>query len=218
METDRQPESEDAKLCQQLEQLLGLARQLEEVTRAPEGLPRLNEPATLVVPLHESILPGSILTTLFRNPKTGRTVAFKREELAQLDDMTIDYLLKYYQSQSLYSEDDAKRLLNTIEAHTRRLHLLLRHSDWRTEVFSYQAAKEETILRSLLQLQLLIECIEILTPPMLTVKQIGGSEFDLIDDLRGFIRLLTLLMWKRLAATGVDEQAYGALAACIAGL
>src|SRR6202044_1673498 len=87
-----------------------------------------------------------------------------------------------------------------------------------TEVFSYQAAKEETILRSLLQLQLLIECIEILTPPMLTVKQIGGAEFDLIDDLRGFVRLLTLLMWKRLATTGVGEQAYGALAACIAGL
>ncbi len=218
MESNHQPESDEAKLSQQLEELLGHARQLAQVTRAPDGMPRVNEPEPMVVPLHESILPGSILTTLFRDPKTGRTVAFKREDLAQLDDMTIDYLLKYYQSQSLYTEDDAKRLLNTIEAHTRRLHLLLRHSDWRTEVFSYQAAKEETILRSLLQLQLLIECVEILTPPMLTVKQIGGAEFDLIDDLRGFVRLLALLMWKRLAATGVDEQAYGALAACIAGL
>ena len=53
---------------------------------------------------------------------------------------------------------------------------------------------------------------------MLTVKQIGGAEFDLIDDLPGFLRLLTLAMWQRLATTGVEEQAYGALAACIAGL
>lgn len=218
METNRQPESEEAKLCEQLEELLGHARELEQVTRAPDGLPRLSEPAPLVVPLHESILPGSILVTLFRNPKTGRTVSFKREELAQLDDMTPDYLLKYYQSQSLFTEDDATRLHNCIEAHSRRLHQLLRHSDWRAGVFSYETAKEAGILRSLQQLQLLVECIEILTPPMLTVKQIAGEEFDLMDDLRGFVRVIALLMWERLAATGVAEQSYGALAACIAGL
>ena len=218
MESNRQPESEEEKLCQQLEELLNHARELEQVTRAPDGLPRLNEPATYPVALHESILPGSILTTLFRNPKTGRTVAFKREELAQLDDMTTDYLLKFYQDQSLFTADDAARLRNTIETHSRRLHQLLRHNDWRAGVFAYAAAKEEAILRCLLQLRLLIECIEILTPPLLTVKQIGGEEFDLIDNLRGFVRLLALLMWQRLAATGVEEQAYGALSACISAL
>jgi hypothetical protein len=218
METNRQPESEEEKLCEELEELLGHARQLEEVTRAPDGLPRLNQPSALFVPLHESILPGSILTTLFRNPKTGRTVAFKREELAQLDEMTTDYLLKYYQSQSLFTDDDATRLRNSIESHTRRLHQLLRNKDWRAEVFSYEAAKEEAILRSLLQLQLLIDCAEILTPPLLTVKQIGDAQFDLINNFRGFLRLLALSMWQRLAATGVEEQAYGALSACIAGL
>lgn len=218
MESNRQPESEEEKLCQQLEELLTHARELEQVTRAPDGLARLDEPATLAVPLHESILPGSILTTLFRNPKTGRTVSFKREELAQLDDMTTDYLLKFYQGQSLFTEDDAARLRNSVETHTRRLHQLLHHNDWRAGVFSYDAAKEEAILRSLLQLRLLIECVEILTPPMLTVKKIGDEEFDLIDDLRGFVRLLALVMWERLAATGVEEQAYGALSACIAAL
>ncbi|HEY1790152.1 MAG TPA: AAA family ATPase [Verrucomicrobiae bacterium] len=218
LETNRQPESEEAKLCQQLEELRARARELEQVLRAPEGLPHLNEPATLVVPLHESILPGSILTTLFRNPKTGRTVSFKREDLAQLDDMTTDYLLKYYQSQSLFTEDDTARLRSSIEAHTRRLHQLLRHGDWRAGVFSYEAAKEEAILRSLLQLQLLVECIEILTPPLMTVKQINNEEFDLIDDFQGFLRVMTFLIWQRLAATGVEEQAYGALTACIAAL
>lgn len=218
MESNQRPESEETKLSQELEELLGHARRLEEVTRAPEGLPRLDEPASVVVSLHESILPGSILTTLFRDPKTGRTVSFKHEELAQLDQMTTDYLLKYYQSQSLFSEDDAARLHSAIEAHTRRLYQLLRHGNWRAQVFAYDAAKEETILRSLLQLQLLIECVEILTPPMLTVKQMGGAEFDLIDDLEALFRLLTLVMWQRLAATGVQEQSYGALAACIAGL
>jgi stage V sporulation protein K len=218
MESNRQPESEEEKLCQQLEDLLNHARELEQVTRAPDGLPRLNEPATLAVPLHESILPGSILTTLFRNPKTGRTVSFKREELAQLDDMTTDYLLKFYQDQTLFTEDDAARLRNSIEAHTRRLHRLLHHSDWRAGVFAYAAAREEAILRSLLQLRLLIECIEILTPPMLTVKKIGDEEFDLIDNLHGFVRLLALLIWERLATSGAEEQAYGALSACISAL
>lgn len=218
METDRQPESEEAKLCRELEELLGVARQLEQVTRAPDDLPRLNEPAPVAVPLHESILPGSILTTLFRHPKTGRTVAFKREELAQLDGMSTDYLLNFYQSQSLFTSEDAQRLRNSIEAHSRRLHQLLRHSDWRSQVFCYETAREETILRSLLQLQLLIECVEILTPPLLTVKQINGEEFDLIDDLQSLVRLMALVLWQRLAANEVDEQAYGALAACIAGL
>src|ERR1700691_792212 len=101
MESNRQPESEEEKLCQQLEELLNHARELEQVTRAQDGLPRLDEHATLAVAVHEPILPGSILTTLFRSPNTGRTVSFKREELAQLDDMTTDYLLKFYQSQSL---------------------------------------------------------------------------------------------------------------------
>jgi len=218
METTRTPESDEDKLCKQLEELLGQARTLEQVTRAPDDLPRVQEPAPVAVPLHESILPGSVLTTLFRNPKTGRTVSFKREELAQLDDMTSDYLLKYYESQSVLAPEDANRLRSCIESFSRRLYLLSRRGDWRAGAFAWQASKEETILRSLLQLQLLAECIEILTPPLLTVKQIGGEEFDLIDDLRGFVRLMVLVLWERLAAGGADEQAYGALAACIAAL
>src|SRR5580698_9484831 len=189
METNRQPESEDAKLCQELEQLLGFARQLEEVTRAPEGLPRLKDPATFIVPLHESILPGSILTTLFRNPKTGRTVAFKREELAELDGMKSDYLLRYYQSQALFTADDATRLGRVLESTTRCFYQLLRHSDWRAQVFGYDTTKEEALLRNLLQLRLMVECVEILTPPLLTVKRIGDEEFDLISNLHSLIRL-----------------------------
>ena len=74
METNRQPESDETKLRQQLEEFLRHARVLEDVTRAPANLPRVKEPRAALVPLHESFLPGSILTTLFRNPKTGRTV------------------------------------------------------------------------------------------------------------------------------------------------
>ena len=100
METNRQPESEEAKLRQQLEEFLRDARVLEEVTRAPANLPRVKE-VRPVVPVHETFLPGSILTTLFRNPKTGRTASFKSQELAELDGMTTEYLLNYYQGQSL---------------------------------------------------------------------------------------------------------------------
>jgi len=218
METDRQPESEEVKLRQQLEEFLRYARVLEEVTRAPANLPRVKEASHPVVPLHESFLPGSILTTLFRNPKTSRTVSFKREELAELDGMTSDYLLNYYQSQSLFTPDDAARLRSSIESHTRRLHQLQRHGDWRAQVFSYEIAKEEAVLRSLLQLRLLVECVQILTPPLMTVKRIGDEEFDLIDDLHGLVRLLALALWQRLATDGSELQAYGALSICIAGL
>ncbi len=217
METNRQPESEEVKLRQRLEEFLRYARTLEEVTRAPANLPRLKEDRP-AVPLHESFLPGSILTTLFRHPKTGRTVAFKREELATLDGMTTDYLLNFYQSQSLFSPEDAARLRNSIEAHSRRFHQLLRHSDWRAQTFNYETAKEEAILRSLLQLRLLIECTQIITPPLQTVKRIGDEEFDFIDDLHGFVRLLALALWQRLATDGSELQAYGALSLCIAGL
>jgi stage V sporulation protein K len=218
MDTNRQPESEEAELREQLEELLQHARELEEVTRAPDDLPRVQEPATVAVPLHEPFLPGSILTTLFRHPKTGRTVSFKREELAQLDGMSHEYLLKFYQSQSLFTADDAARLQNCIEAHSRRYYNLLRRSNWRSDVFKYEVSKEQTILRSLLQLRLLIECVEILTPPLMTVKKIGDEEFDLIDNLRGLERLLVLALWQRLATDGADLQAYGALSLCIAGV
>lgn len=218
METTRSPESEDDKMCRQLEELLGQARTLEPVTHAPEGLPRVQEPAPVAVPLHESILPGSILTTLFRNPKTGKTVSFKREELAQLDEMTSDYLLKYYESQSVLTREDATRLAHCIEAHSRRLYRLGRRSGWRAGLFACEPAKEETILRSVLQLQLLIGCVEILTLPLMTVKQIGGEEFDLIDDLRALLLMTVMILWQRLASNGADEQAYGALSACISAL
>jgi hypothetical protein len=218
METNRQPETEEVKLRQQLEEFLRYARVLEEVTRAPANLPRVKEASSVAVPLHESFLPGSILTTLFRNPKTSRTVSFKREELAELDGMTCDYLLNYYQSQSLFTPDDAARLRNSIEAHSRRLYQLQRHSDWRAQVFSYEADKEKAILHGLLQLRLLIECVQILTPPLQTVKRLGDEEFDLIDDLHGLVRLLALALWQRLATDGPEMQAYGALSLCIAGL
>jgi len=218
VDTNRQPESEETKLRQQLEEFLRYARLLEDVTRAPANLPRANEPSRLAVPLHESLLPGSILTTLFRNPKTNRTASFKNDELAQLDGMTSDYLLDYYQSQSLFTAEDATRLRNSIESHQRRYYDLLRHGDWRAEVFQYEIAKEKAILRSLLQLRLLIECVQILTPPLMTVKRIGDEEFDLIDDLHSLVRLLALSLWQRLATDGTELLAYGAASVCIAGL
>ena len=217
METNQQPESDEVKLRERLEELLRQAGVLAEVTKAPANLPRVTTPRP-ALPSHETFLPGSILTTLFRNPKTGRTVSFKREELGELDGMTTNYLLTYYQSQSLFTPDDATRLRSSIELHSRRYSQLLRNSDWRGQVFGYEIAKEEAILRSLIQLRLLVECVQILTPPLMTVKRIGDEEFDLIDNLHGFIRLLTLALWQRLATEGSDLQAYGALSLCIAGL
>lgn len=217
METKPQPESDENKLRQRLEECLRYAHDLEEATRAPADLPRVDEPAGFAVALHESLLPGSILTTLFRDPKTGRTVAFKRDELTDLDGMTSEYLLNFYQSQSLFTADDAARLQACIESSTRRYHQLLRHSDWRSAVFGYDAAHEGVLLRSLLQLRLLVECAEILTPPLLTVKRIGEEEFDLIDDLHELNRLLIFSLWGRLAADASELLAYGSLSICTAG-
>lgn len=217
MDTNRQPESDEEKLREQLDELLRTARVLEELTKPPAGMARAAA-IRPIVPPNETILPGSILTTLFRNPKTSRTVSFKREQLADLDGMTSDYLLNYYQSQSLFSAEDAVRLRHCIDDHTRRFWQLLRNSDWRSEVFKYEIAKEKSILRSLLQLRLLIECVAILTPPLMTVKKIGDEEFDLIDNLHGLARLLVLALCQRLATDGTDFQAYGALSLCIAGL
>ena len=217
METNQQPETDETKLRQRLEALLRQANLLEEVTRAPAGLPRVTTPRP-ALPALQTLLPGSILTTLFRKPTTGRTVAFKREELAELDGLTTDYLLNFYQTQSLFTPDDGARLRASIELHSRRFNQLLRNSDWRTQVFGYALAKEQAILRSLLQLRLLVECVQILTPPLLTVKRIGDEEFDLIDNLHGLVRLVTLVLWRRLATEKSDLQAYGALSLCIAGL
>ncbi|MDR3459294.1 MAG: AAA family ATPase [Verrucomicrobiae bacterium] len=217
MGTDRQPESDEAKLRQRLEELLRQARLLAEVTRAPANLPLATAPRP-PLPDHETLLPGSILTTLFRHPKSGRTVSFKREDLSELDEMTTDYLLNFYQAQSLFTPDDALRLRTSMESHSRRFSLLSRNGDWRAGVFGYELAKEAAILRSLIQLRLLIECVQILTPPLMTVKRIEDEEFDLIDNLHGFIRLLTLALWRRLAMEKSDWQAYGTLSICIAGL
>ncbi|HZQ47805.1 MAG TPA: hypothetical protein VFC07_12375, partial [Verrucomicrobiae bacterium] len=219
METNPQPQSEENKLRQRLEDCLHHARELEDAMRAPADLPRIDdEPAGVARASHESLLPGSILTTLFRSPKTGRTVSFKREELAELDGMTADYLLNYYQSQSLFTPDDAARLRACIEGSARRYHQLLRHSDWRAQVFGYDTAHEQALLRALLQLRLLVECAEILTPPLLTVKRIDGVEFDLIDDLHDLNRLLIFSLWGRLAADAPELLAYGSLSICISGL
>jgi len=218
MDTNRQTDSEDAKLRERLSEFLRRARELEAVTQAPANLPRVQEPSRPALPQHESFLPGSILTTLFRNPKTGRTVTFKGEELTELDGMSSDYLVSYYLSHALFTNDDALRLRNSLEARSRQVLQLLRHADWRAGVCQYEIAKEGAILNSLLQLRLLIECVQILTPPLLTIKRIDDEEFDLIDDLHSLMRLITLLLWQRLATDGTPLQAYGALSACIAGL
>ena len=218
METNRQSESEEVRLRQRLEECLRHSRELAEHTRASPSLPRLAETPGVAMPINETFVPGSILTTLFRNPKTGRTVSFKREELAELDGMKSDYLLRYYLSQSLFTEDDAARLRDSMETAARRYYQMLRHSDWRAQVFGYDAAREQSLLRNLLQLRLLVECVQILTPPLLTVKRIGDEEFDLIENLHGLIRLLAFSLWGRLAAEESDLIGYGALSICIAGL
>ena len=218
MDTNRQSEPDDAKLRERLTELLRRSRDLETVTQAPPNLPRVNEPSRPQLPLHESFLPGSIITTLFRNPKTNRTVAFKPEELKELDGMSSDYLVNYYLEHALFTNDDAARLRNSVEARSRQVMQLMRHADWRASVYNYEIAKEGAILNSLLQLRLLIECVQILTPPMMTVKRIDDEEFDLIDDFYSLLRLIALAMWQRLATDGSPLQAYGALSACVAGL
>jgi hypothetical protein len=218
MEINRQPESDDEKLRERLTEFLRRARELESVTQAPANLPRVKEPSRPQLPIHEAFLPGSILTTLFRNPKTGRTVTFKGEELTELDGMSSDYLVNYYLSHSLFTEDDAARLRAGIEARSRQVPQLMRHADWRVGVFNYEVDKEHAILQSLLQLRLVLECVQILTPPMMTIKRIDDEEFDLIDDLHSLVRLMALVLWQRLATDGSQLQAYGALSACIAGL
>ncbi len=218
MESNRQPESEDAKLRERLQEFLGHARELESVTEPPAGLPRVTEPARPQLPLHEQLLPSSVLVTLFRNPKTGRTVAFKREELADLDGMTVDYVLEFYRTQALFSADDAARLHALTEARTRQVLQLMRNADWRGAVFNYDVAKEKAILSSLLQLRLLVECTQILTPPLMTMRRLGEEEFDLIDGMHSFVRLLSFSLWSRLATDGTELQAYGALAICAGGL
>ena len=217
METNRQPETEETKLRQQLEEFLRYARVLEDVTRAPANLPHATE-VRPVLPHQESLLPGSILTTLFRNPKTSRTTSFKATELTELDGMTTEYLVNYYQSQALFTQDDATRLFTCIQTHSRRYYQLMRNSDWRVEVFNYDLDKEKAILRSLLQLRLVIECTQILTPPLLTIKRISDEEFDLIEGFQSLVRLLTLALWERLATDGSELQAYGALSLCLAGV
>jgi hypothetical protein len=218
MEMSRPTEGDDAKLRERLAELLHRARELETATQAPANLPRVKEPSRPALPLHESFLPGSILTTLFRNPTTGRTVVFKGEELAELDGMAGDYLVNYYLAHSLFSEDDATRLRNSMEARSRQVFQLMRRADWRAEVYRYAVAKEGAILSRLLQLRLLLECVQILTPPLLTIKRIDNEEFDLIEGLHGLVRLIALGLWQRLATEGPPLQAYGALSACIAGL
>ena len=218
MDTNRQTDTDDAKLRERLTELIRRAHDLETVTQAPPNLPRVKEPARMPLPQHESFLPGSIITTLFRNPKTNRTVAFKPDELKELDGMSCDYLVNYYLTHSLFSNDDAIRLRNSIEARSRQAVQLMRHADWRATTCRYEIAKEGAILSSLLQLRLLIECVQILTPPLMTIKRIDDEEFDLIDDLHSLIRLITLALWQRLATDSTELQAYGALSACVAGL
>ena len=218
MDNNRQTETDDVKLRERLTEFLRRSRDLEIVTQAPANLPRVKEPSRPPLPVHESFLPGSILTTLFRNPKTNRTVVFKPEELKELDGMSADYLVKYYLSHSLFTNDDAIRLHNTMEARSREALQLMRHADWRAEVYHYDVAKEGAILNSLLQLRLLLECVQILTPPLMTVKRIDDEEFDLIDNLQSLVRLIALVMWQRLATDGSPLQAYGALSVCVAGL
>jgi hypothetical protein len=218
MDTSRQTESEDTQLRKRLGECLRRAHDLEVVTQPPPGLPRVQEPSRPPLPVHEAFLPGSILTTLFRNPKTSRTVSFKADELTELDDMSSDYLVNYYLSHSLFTNDDAARLRASIESHSRRALQLMRHADWRADACGYEIAKEGAILNSILQLRLLIECVQILTPPLMTIKRIDGEEFDLIDDLQSLLRLLALAMWQRLATDAAPLQAYGALTACTAAL
>jgi hypothetical protein len=218
MGSGQQNESDDAKLRERLTEFLRRSRELETVTQAPANLPRVREPDRPALPVHEAFLPGSILTTLFRNPKTGRTVSFKADELTELDGMSSDYLVNYYLSHALFTEDDAARLRSGLEARSRQVFQLMRHADWRADVYHYEVAKEGTILHSILQLRMLIECVQILTPPLLTIQRIDDEEFDLIDNLHSLVRLITLVLWQRLATDGTELQAYGALAACIAGL
>lgn len=218
MENPPQRESADAQRRRELEAVLDQARTLGALVRVREDIPRISAPTGTIVSAHEKLLPSSVLTTILRNPKTGRTLTFKQDELKELDTMTSDYVLRYYESQAILNAADAQRVDEAIEEQTQNLCRLLRHCDWRSRVFGYQPDQEKALFRSLLQVRLIIDCVQILSPPLITVKRIDDEEFDLIDDLEEFVRLLALSMWWRFSSQGTEILSYGALGVCLAGL
>ena len=165
MESNQQPESDESKLRQRLEEVLRQARVLDGGhPRAGQSAPRHHaaprpafspHPAARLHSHHALPQAGHRPHRFLQARGTGRVGRHDHRLPGELLPVAIPV-------HGGRRGAPARR----IELHSGRYNQLLRNSDWRSQVFGYAIAREEAILRSLLQLRLLVDCVQILTPPL----------------------------------------------------
>jgi SpoVK/Ycf46/Vps4 family AAA+-type ATPase len=168
------------------------------------------------------LIPGSVLAGLLRYPKTQRTIAFSEDERRQLDTSDSAHIIAYYKTQGIVFEENAQRLTDLLQSFERRFCKLVKDAERRSQHYGYDPAKEGALMRGMLSIELLVDCIEILTPQTFAVRQVDGSEIGLpklIELMRARSRVIANEMWRELASDTprlVDEGTDLVLQACLA--
>lgn len=166
-----------------------------------------------------SFIPGSVLAGLLRHPETGKTIAFSQKDQSELDALDAGYIITYYESAGVIPADQAQEILTLFKAVERRFWQLSKNTHWRSGAYGYKPEEEHLLLQKILALALLINGIEILTPPMLTVGQNKQGEYDVIEGLRARSDSIVFGIWRKFAAETprlIDSATQNLCRACFA--
>lgn len=131
----------------------------------------------------DQLLPGCILASIIRDPKTLQLFSHELAKLNEFSGTSLTSIIQHFARQGALNTDQKHRLSSLLEERQNALSEMIRGVPERARWFKSHSDSEKAILRRLMGLEALVHCLQVVTPASQTFVKGTESEIDVIESL-----------------------------------
>ena len=130
------------------------------------------------------LLPGSILVSLFRDPKTQNTLHYEVDALAAFNTSKSRSIVTHFQSHGYLSKQAASAVISAISDFDDAFRDSKSSLSLRCQMFGYESGAAHSIFQNLLSINSFVHILQIITPPDKTYFRAESLDLDVLEDVR----------------------------------
>ncbi len=145
-----------------------------------------------------SILPGCILATLFRDPETTRTLNFEDEEMDSFNTNSHCSIVTHFQSHGFLTKQAAVSLTSVLSEFENAFRVSTSSLSLRAAIFGYNADAANIVFQSLLSVNAFVHVLQIVTPADRTYLKTESLDIDVLEMLHNSVLNFAAGVWCKL--------------------
>ncbi len=144
------------------------------------------------------LLPGGILVSMFRDPKSLDTLHYEIDSLAAFNTNKNNTLVRHFQSHGYLETRLATTLISALTDFEGTLQGSEPSLSLRSQMFGYDSGAAHTIFRSLLAINTFVHVLQIITPPPKTYLRAESLDIDVLELIKDSALDFAAGMWCKL--------------------